>query len=286
MASTPPAPVPVLMYHQIGEPPETGDRLAVAPAEFARQLAYLHDAGFATITAGEFSAVLAGDAPGELPARPVVLTFDDGFEDFHGRAMPLLDKYGFTATVFVTSGWIQDAGAHSAPGRPGRMLTWSQLAEAAKAGMEIGAHSLGHPQLDQIPGQQLRAELQESKARLEDGLGFAVPGMAYPFGYYNARVAEVTREVGYRYGYAVRNVIARPASDLFAVPRLTVRRATTMATFRRLADGRAAPQLLQDRALTKGYAVVRHARRTLHSRTLHSRTLHPGTPGARRSGQD
>lgn len=260
MASISPAPVPVLMYHEIGEPPETSDRLAVSPGDFARQIAYLHDAGYTTITAGALAAALDGGS-GPLPDRPVVLTFDDGFENFHSRALPLLGKYGFTATVFMTSGWVADAGPRSAGRRPGRMLTFGQLAEVAEAGMEVGAHSCAHPQLDQLPPHLLREELYESKARLEDALGFPVPGMAYPFGYYDARVRQVVRDAGYQYCCAVRNVIAGPAADLFAVPRLTVRHATTMATFRRLVEGRTAAQLVQDRMLTRGYAVVRQVRK-------------------------
>ena len=155
MTPTRPGPVPVLMYHEIARPAETTSRLAVPPDAFAEQLAYLHGEGFTTVTVAELRAVLAGGA-GPLPDRTIVLTFDDGYEDFHRRAMPLLDRYGFTATVFVTTGWIQDAGARSAPRRPGRMLSWSQIEEAAHAGFEVGAHSRTHPQLDQLPGRLLR----------------------------------------------------------------------------------------------------------------------------------
>ena len=108
-------------------------------------------AGFETVTAARLAQIMASQA-GRLPDRAVVLTFDDGFEDFHRRAMPVLDQYGYTATVFVTTGWVQDAGPHAAGRRPGRMLSWSQIAEVAQAGMEVGAHSWQHPQLDQLRG--------------------------------------------------------------------------------------------------------------------------------------
>ena len=111
------------------------------------------EAGFTTLTLSELASALAGDAR-RLPERPVVLTFDDGFADFHRAALPLLRRYGFTATVFVTTGWIADAGRHAAGRSPGRMLCWSQIREAAAAGVEIGAHSHRHPQLDQIAAEQ------------------------------------------------------------------------------------------------------------------------------------
>ena len=199
-----------------------------------------------------------------LPNRVVVLTFDDGFEDFHRRALPVLDEYGYTATVFVTSGWIQDAGPHAARHRPGRMLSWSQIAEIAQAGIEIGAHSWQHPQLDQLRGGALREELYASKAHLEDRLGGPVPGLAYPFGYSSARVRRVAREAGDGYACAVTNTMANGRADLLALPRLTVRRSTSLWTFQDVAHGRNVPAIfLKDRALTKGYAIARRARATV-----------------------
>ena len=131
--------VPILMYHEIAPPTETHSRLAVSPENFAAQLGYLRSAGFTTLTAAELSARLTTGA-GRLPDRPVVLTFDDGYADFHRRAMPVLAQHGFTATLFVTTGWEQDADMRRSA--PGRMLTRTQLAEVAAAGIELGsAHS-------------------------------------------------------------------------------------------------------------------------------------------------
>ena len=85
--------VPILMYHEIGSRSATKSRLAVSPQSFASQLAYLHDAGFNAITAGTLARIMNGSI--ENPSdRLVVLTFDDGYEDFYSRAMPLLDRYG------------------------------------------------------------------------------------------------------------------------------------------------------------------------------------------------
>lgn len=108
--------VPVLMYHEINEPAQAWSHLAVSPASFKEQLAYLVEAGYTTLTAGGFAALLAQGA--QVPPRPVVLTFDDGFEDFHRHAVPALAEHGSTATVFVTTGWVQD-GTESATRRPG-----------------------------------------------------------------------------------------------------------------------------------------------------------------------
>ncbi len=256
--------VPVLMYHEIAEPADSRSRLAVSPGAFAAQLDCLAEAGFKTMTAGAVAKVLAqGD--GELPERTIVLTFDDGYEDFYSRATPMLSEHGFTATLFLTSGWVRDVGTGTAGERPGRMLSWDQVTETAHAGIEIAAHTRWHPQLDQLPETSVRQELYTSKAWLEERLGVPVPGLAYPFGYSNATVRRVAREMGYGYGCAVRNRMASTSSDLFALERLTVRRATTLKAFRQLIHGHDTTGLRQDRALTKGWAMVRRSRAALNA---------------------
>jgi peptidoglycan/xylan/chitin deacetylase (PgdA/CDA1 family) len=249
--------IPVLMYHEIADPAESSSRLAVAPSAFADQLAYLHDEGWNAISAGALSQIFS-DGAGTLPERTVVLSFDDGYEDFYSKAMPLLSKYEFTATLFMTSGWVKEAGPAGPP-----MLSWAQLSDVARAGIEVGAHSTTHPQLDQLDGEHLHRELFDSKKEIEDHLGMDVPGLAYPFGYSSSVVRRMARKAGYAYSYAVDNRIAAPGSDLFAIPRLTVKRSTTVAEFGRLVGGEATRTLRQDRLLTTGWSVVRQTRRVL-----------------------
>ncbi|MEW9534337.1 polysaccharide deacetylase family protein [Microbispora sp. NPDC049125] len=253
--------VPILMYHSVTDQPTPATRPhAVRPADFAAQMAYLKDGGFTPLTFAGLAAALEGGGPG-LPARPIVITFDDGYADFHTEALPVLDRHGFPCTVFVTSGWLDDAGAEAA-GRPlDRMLTWSQVREAAAHGVEIAGHSHSHPQLDQIPRDMVRQELRRNKALLEDRIGGAVTTMAYPYGYSSARVRREVREAGYKAACAVNNAVAGDRHDLLAVPRLTVGRSTTTARFRRAAEGRGVPLIyLKERTLTRGYAVVRRSR--------------------------
>jgi peptidoglycan/xylan/chitin deacetylase (PgdA/CDA1 family) len=251
--------VSILMYHDIATRAAGGSRLSVPPRAFAAQLDYLASNGFTTVTAGAAAAILAAGAP--FPARAAVLTFDDGFADFHQCALPLLSRYGFTATVFVTTGWIADAGRRSVGRRPGTMLTWSQIGEAAAAGIEIGAHSHGHPQLDQLGLGRLLAELNVSRSLLEDMLGAPVPGLAYPFGYSSPRVRRAAAGAGYAYACAVGNMVTGVAEDRFALPRLTVRPGTGLDTFGLAVYGRGISRIYRtDRALTRGYAILRRGR--------------------------
>lgn len=254
--------IPVLMYHEIAGRRDTRSRLAVSPDSFAEQLSQLRELGATSLTFAGAAAALAGDVS-RVPERPVVITFDDGFADFHEEALPLLAEHGYTATVFVTTGWVADAGPLSSGRRPGRMLSWAQIRESAAAGMEIGAHSHGHPQLDQISPSALRNELVTSKGLLEDRLGSAVSTMAYPFGYSSARVRRAVREVGYASACAVGNYIASPGNDPFAVQRLTVRRSTGLQSFDVMVRGGEPGSLWKDHSLTKGWALARRTRHLL-----------------------
>ena len=245
--------VPVLMYHEIADVTATPSPLAVAPEVFADQLAYLHDAGFTAVTAGALAKILAGGA-GTLPERPVVLTFDDGYGDFYSKALPLLKQYGHTATVFQTTAWVGTSF-----GTRG-MLNWREIAEIAEAGIEIGAHSHEHPELDRLPGDKLRDELDGPKRTLEDKLGLAVPGMAYPFGLWNAKARRAAREAGYTYAYAVGEALTTSGSDLFTLPRLTVDRTTTMERFGEMVSGHETLALRKDRALSRASRLVRRAK--------------------------
>lgn len=253
MTAVSPLRVPVLMYHEIADAAATPSGLAVSPDVFARQLSYLNDAGFNTVTAGALSAILAGGA-GNLPERTVVLTFDDGYGDFYGNALPLLRKHGFTGTVFQTTDLVGKAGAAK------RMLNWQELAEAEQSGIEIGAHTCTHPQLDQLRESRMREELHVSKSLLEDNLGLKVPGLAYPYGYSSANVRRVARELGYEYAYAVDNAVATSGANKFTLPRLTVRRSTSMDEFSKLVNGQDTMVLRRDRILTSGFSVVRRAK--------------------------
>jgi peptidoglycan/xylan/chitin deacetylase (PgdA/CDA1 family) len=237
-------PVPVLMYHSIGGT----DRLAVRPDAFAEQLAYLHDNGFTPVAFGDRARPVE---------RPVVITFDDGYADLHEHALPLLQRFGFPATVFVTTGWLRDAGRHAA-GRPlGRMLTWRQTEEVAACGVEIGAHGHSHAQLDQLGDADLREDLHRSRHLLQDRLGRPIATMAYPYGYSSARVRREAAACGYTAACAVANALSTGRDDAFAVPRLTVRASTSLEGFARGLQGRG---FRTDHALTKGYAVVRRSR--------------------------
>ncbi|MFC3577330.1 polysaccharide deacetylase family protein [Streptomyces yaanensis] len=250
--------VPILMYHSVATAPNDATRvLSVAPEAFAEQMAQLADLGFTPVTTADLARSWRQGGP--LPARPVLITFDDGYEGVHRHALPVLAKHGFASTLFVSTGWIR--GAHDTGGGLDTMLDWDQVRDLAGSGVEIGGHSHTHPQLDQLADDALRFELLRCQEIITDELGTRPVSFAYPYGYSSRRVRRTVRETGYRQSLAVGNGLARRRQGPYALQRVTVRRTTGAEEFERLVQGRAiARNFARDRALTKGYAVVRRAR--------------------------
>ncbi|MFE2963486.1 polysaccharide deacetylase family protein [Streptomyces sp. NPDC059340] len=251
-------PVPILMYHSIAAAPNDATReLSVGPEAFAEQMALLGDQGFTPVDTAALAASWRSGGP--LPERPVLITFDDGYEGVHRHGLPVLAKHGFASTLFVSTGWIK--GAYDTGGGLDAMLSWAQVRELAAEQVEIGGHSHTHPQLDQLSDDALRFEVLRCKEIIADELGTRPASFAYPYGYSSRRVRQVVRETGFAQSLAVGNGLARRRQGPYALQRVTVRRTTGIEEFERLVEGRAiALNFVRDRALTKGYAMVRRAR--------------------------
>lgn len=261
----PPGPVPILMYHAVGETPAPAAYgLSVTPEALRTQLEVLAERGFTPVTTRALAAAWRSDGP--LPPRPLLLTFDDGYEGVHRYALPALRSHGFTATVFATTGWLR--GPHETPGALDLMLDWDQLRDLSAAGLEIGGHSHTHPQLDALTGPRLRSELARCRDLLAGELGRCPVSFAYPYGYSSRQVRAAVRAAGFRQSLAVGNALAERRHGPYALRRVTVRRSTGIEEFERLVEGRALGRVFaRDRTLTKGYALVRRSRQALRKVT-------------------
>ncbi|MFI1355415.1 polysaccharide deacetylase family protein [Streptomyces sp. NPDC020898] len=250
--------VPILMYHSVATAPNDATRaLSVAPEAFAEQLAVLADQGFTPVNTADLAASWRSGRP--LPARPLLITFDDGYEGVHRHALPVLAKHGFPSTLFVSTGWLR--GPYDTGGGLDTMLDWDQVRELAGNGVEIGGHSHTHPQLDQLDDDALRFELTRCREVVAGELAAVPVSFAYPYGYSSRRVRQAVRAAGFAQALAVGNSLARREQGPYALRRVTVRRSTGIEEFARLAEGRSiAREFARDRALTKGYAMVRRAR--------------------------
>lgn len=250
--------VPILMYHAVGPDPAPATLgLSVTPEAFAAQMEVVAERGFTPLTTAALAT--AWRTGGPLPARPLLVTFDDGYEGVHRYALPVLARHSFASTVFVSTGWLP--GRHATGGALDTMLDWAQVRELADAGTEIGGHSHTHPQLDQLDARRLRFETLRCREIVGEELGTAPASFAYPYGYSSRRVRRTVREAGFTQALAVGNALARRRQGPYALERVTVRRSTGIEEFTRLVEGRAIGRnFAADRVMTKGYALARRAR--------------------------
>ncbi|MGX1881886.1 polysaccharide deacetylase family protein [Streptomyces sp. NPDC055287] len=246
------------MYHAVGHrPAKAAYGLSVSPEAFAEQMELLGERGFTPLTTAQLGSAWRGG--GTLPERPVLITFDDGYEGVHRHALPALAKHGFAATVFVSTGWLR--GPYDVGDALDTMLDWDQVRELTAAGTEIGGHSHTHPQMDQLTDRELWFETRRCREILTEELGTRPVSFAYPYGYSSRRVRRTVREAGFAQSLAVGNALAERRQGPYALERVTVRRGTGIKEFERLVEGRpAARDFAVDRILTKGYAMVRRAR--------------------------
>jgi O-antigen biosynthesis protein len=257
-----PSILPVLLYHSVGAPAgHEHDGWITAPEVFTDHMAYLHDQGYRTLTVSEYAAMLLQPMT-EAPEHTVVVTFDDGFADFTDHALPIMTRYGITSTMYVVTGcvgststWLESVGEGDRP-----MLGWADIDSLAEAGVEVGAHTHSHPQLDIINRGTAWEEIRRSKGVLEDRLGREIPSFAYPFGFHGPRVRALVERAGFRSACAVKDALSGPGDDPLAIARVIVPGETGVATLADLLAGRGRPQAWRgERTSTKAFRVARRS---------------------------
>lgn len=215
--------VPILMYHSV-LPAGSGDPLAVTPQQLDAQLDYFKQAGFTTVSLRQM--IDAEDGHGSLPPHPIVLSFDDGFEESYRTTLPMLQKRGQKATFFVVSGFTAPDAAHRVHDRRSKRpyLVWNEVRALHAAGMEIGSHTVTHGKLTELTPSALWHEVLQSRLDLQTGLGAPVDFFSYPFTAQRFRV----RNVVVHAGYSAAVVGPRGGADRFALQRITIHARTTL----------------------------------------------------------
>lgn len=212
--------ISVLMYHQVGKFPEPKAHRACFCdlGRFRAQMAFLKYAGYRVISLREAHAALFEQGP--LRGPSVVLSFDDGYQNFADNALPVLLEYGYPAVVFAVAGllgqpakWLSDGGAASP------LMSAATLGGLRAENVEIGSHTLSHPRLSRLSPVQRQAEIAGSKAALEDALGKAVDFFAYPFGDYDPEVRDTVAAAGYKAAVTCSRGAANTAGNAFEIPR-------------------------------------------------------------------
>jgi peptidoglycan/xylan/chitin deacetylase (PgdA/CDA1 family) len=183
--------LPILTFHAVDD---LRSIISFPPQLFEHGMARLHDKGYRTLSLLELIDCMRSGAP--FPDRSFVITFDDGYRSVYQRAFPILQRYGFSATIFLTVGEVgYRMDAERLPSLCGHsMLAWDEIKEMQRWGINFGAHTLTHPDLTRLPSNRVKAEVCGSQAIIEDALGAPVSCFAYPYGCYNRRVREMVRE--------------------------------------------------------------------------------------------
>lgn len=219
-----PSGIPILMYHKIRD--GLGARHAyfethTSPLLFESQMQYLSSHGYHTISLNQ--AIDTNST--SVPSKAVVITFDDGYRDFYTEAFPILHRYGFSATVFLISGFV---GPN--PGIAGQTeyMSWNEVREAYAQGITFGSHTITHPHLETLTSKEIDRELDISKRTIENELGTRVYSFSYPnaFPEHNCQLIDRMRAGLKSFGYesAVSTMIgtATCTSDQYALPRLPI----------------------------------------------------------------
>lgn len=208
--------VPVLLYHYVEVVTDERDTLrksmSVNPVTFENQLIALKAAGYHFLKPADLARAAKGEI--ELPDKPVVLTFDDGYRDFYTVVYPVLKRQDVPVVNYVVADFI---------GKNVNYMTEGEIKEVIIGGLvEIGSHTLEHPNLNLLPLEKAKTEITESKSRLEKRFGVKINAFAYPGGFNNEAVQKLVKEAGYSTAVATQLGIADEKANLFHLPRVRV----------------------------------------------------------------
>lgn len=223
--------LPILMYHRVA--PSGRDatrRFRLHPDDFEAQLRHLRERGYRSITLEQWRAATARRAT--VPARSIILTFDDGYADFPTYALPLLRRYGFQATIFVVTDLVGGTNVwDEAQGETIELMDWPTLLELGDHGVELGSHSATHRPLVSLPAAELTRDLCRSRACLHERTGVPVRSIGYPFGLSDAGVRAIAAACGFHFGVTTDEWQASYGDDLLRLPRLEVRGTQSLESF-------------------------------------------------------
>lgn len=219
-------PVPrglILCYHSVEDDPCP---MSMDTPSFRRQMEFFKRRGYQTITLDQLVDYLAGKI--SLPSKSVCLTFDDAYTCVYENAFPLMAEYGFTATIFLPTDFVDDTCKWILEGRNPEydskipqlpIMNWDQIRDMAEAGFQFSAHTCSHPNLTELTDDEIRRELRENREVIGDHTGQPSEFICYPYGFYDQRVIDVARDLGYRGGCTLESGVNFPGQDPFRLRR-------------------------------------------------------------------
>ncbi|CAM8661078.1 CDA1 Predicted xylanase/chitin deacetylase [Comamonadaceae bacterium] len=223
--------IPILMYHQIDEPPPRGTALRgliVAPSSFAWQMRLLRLMGYKGLSMRDLEPYLRGDQHGKV----VGITFDDGYQNNLIQALPVLKSNGFTATCYGVSSMIGGTNAwDEGKVRQKPLMTQQDWLAWHGAGMDVGSHTQTHANLNELTDEAARRQIVRSKDELQQAIGAEVRHFCYPYGWFRPEHEEMVRNAGYITATSTRRGRAQAGDNPYALNRIMVARATNPLQF-------------------------------------------------------
>ncbi|RWC62449.1 trifunctional glycosyltransferase/class I SAM-dependent methyltransferase/polysaccharide deacetylase [Mesorhizobium sp.] len=215
--------IPVLMYHSVAdEGPAALARFRLTPAAFASQMAWLRANGFHAIMSDQLERSIANRQP--FAGRPVLITFDDGFQNFADHAWPILRANDLTAEVFLVTDLVGESAKWDAvSGPPTRLMDAGTVRRLAAEGAFFGSHLATHRAIDGLSSSDLAAELLRSRMFIERWTGRPISAFAAPFSVTDRRLGRLAKESGYRIGFGGRHGPADLNCDPIDLPRIEIR---------------------------------------------------------------
>jgi len=204
------------------------DELRVDPHMFEQQMEHLHSRGYQSVGLEEF--LVDFTARGRYFKKHFVLTFDDGYKDFFTSVRPILNRYGYTATVFLVTDKINENN------KKGQFLSWEEAIQLHKEGFSFGAHTCSHPSLTSLSLDEARYQIEESKKIIEGKLNSSVRFFSYPYGDFNSDIQNLVREAGFL-GAVVTPWGPGIENGIFSLKRVGVNSTNPMWIFRLKANG-------------------------------------------------
>jgi peptidoglycan/xylan/chitin deacetylase (PgdA/CDA1 family) len=186
--------VPIMMYHHIRDynvaTDSIGTNLSVSPAKFVQQLDLIKSLGYQTVT---FSTLT------NSTTKPIILTFDDGYQNFYDNAFPEMKKRGMVGIIYLI---VNDIGKNE-------YLNEQEIDEIKNAGFEIGSHTLSHPDLTKISTAAGQTEIVESKTKLESKFNIKIISFCYPSGKYNEEIINLVQGAGYEFAVTTKSELSK-----------------------------------------------------------------------------
>lgn len=224
--------IPILMYHQVTPHVHPNfERWTVTPKSFASHMRILKVLGYNTVSLDDLHDYNRLNI--NLTRKPIIITFDDGYQEAIDYTIPILTEYNYSAVYFIPTRYIGEQSHWLLPelGAEFPIIDWDTVISLDSNGFQIGSHTMTHPHLTTLPPVECHNEIEESRRTIEDHLGHDVVHFAYPHGDFNTSVRSIVADAGYHTACSVKQGFTTHKDDQLALPRIEITGYDTLVDF-------------------------------------------------------